>query len=180
MNEHYTSNLNLSSASSRKSSASLADSLEDITSSNDTCDILKQTLKAGDYCAAQFSHSWVRCRIIDIKGSNKTAFIECVDDGRTQRTSLNKLQTLREDFRNLQKLALKCKLSQLNNSVKLISLSIKAVDSFKKFISEGDREFTAQIVKFRNRNDEGNEENQIFEVELFYEGTNIIQMLTKQ
>ena len=121
----------------------------------------------------------MRCRIIDIKGSNKTAFIECVDDGRTQRTSLYKLQTLREDFRNLQKLALKCKLSQLNNSVKLISLSIKAVDSFKQFISEANREFTAQIVKFRNRNDEGNEENQIFEVELFYEGTNIIEMLTK-
>lgn len=177
MNEHYSSNSNLSSASSRKSSASLADSLEDVTS-NDTCDILKQTLKTGDYCAAQFNQSWVRCKIIDIKGTNKTAYIECVDDGRTQRTSLNKLQTLREDFRILPKFALKCKLSQLNNSVKLISLNIKAIDNFKKFISEANREFTAEIIKFRNRNEEGNEENQIFEVELFYEGTNIIEMLT--
>jgi hypothetical protein len=190
MNEHYSSNsnasladslkdvtcdilnLNVSSVSSRKSSASLADSLEDVNS-DDTCDILKQMLKVGDYCAAQFAHAWVRCKIIEIKSANKTCYIECVDDGRTQRTSLNKLQTLREDFRILPKFALKCKLSQLNDSVKLISLNIKAIDAFKRFISEASREFTAEIKKFQK-----NEDNQIFEIELYFEGKNIIEMLT--
>jgi hypothetical protein len=162
MNEHYSSNSN----------ASLADSLEDVNS-DDTCDILKQMLKVGDYCAAQFAHAWVRCKIIEIKSANKTCYIECVDDGRTQRTSLNKLQTLREDFRILPKFALKCKLSQLNDSVKLISLNIKAIDAFKLFISEASREFTAEIKKFQK-----NEDNQIFEIELYFEEKNIIEMLT--
>ncbi len=71
MNEHYSSNsnasladslkdvtcdilnLNVSSVSSRQSSTSQADSLEDVKS-DDKCDILKQMLKVGDYCAAQF------------------------------------------------------------------------------------------------------------------------------
>jgi hypothetical protein len=172
MNEHYSSNSNVSSVSSRKSSASLVDSLDDVNS-DDTCDILKQMLKVGDYCAAQFNHAWVRCRIIEIKSANKTCYIECVDDGRTQRTSLNKLQTLREDFRILPKLALKCKLSQLNDFVKLISLNIKAIDKFKQFISEESREFTAEIKKFQK-----NEDSPMLEIELYFEGNNIIEMLT--
>jgi len=187
MNEHYSSNsnasladslkdvtcdilnLNVSSVSSRKSSASQVDSLEDVNSG----DILKQMLKVGDYCAAQFDQGWARCKIIEIKSANQTCLIECVDDGRTQRTSLNKLQTLREVFRILPKFALKCKLSQLNDSVKLISLNIKAIDAFKRFISEASREFTAEIKKFQK-----NEDNQIFEIELYFEGKNIIEMLT--
>ena len=175
MNEYYQIKSNVSSASSRKSSTnSIADSLNDETS-NDTCDILKQPFKVGDYCAALINKTWVRCKILDLSNPNKFAYIECIDDGRTQRLHLSKLETLSGPFTLLPHFALKCKLAQLNDSFKLISLDVKAIDKFKKFICEKEREFVADIIKFqKNEND-----NNIFEIELFYENTNIIQMLTK-
>ena len=183
MNDFYTNYRlnNVSSASStttdnqskRKMSAnSLCDSLNSYAS-NETNDLLVQPFRNGDYCAAQLNKSWTRCKILDIM--NKVAFIECVDDGRQHRCALNKLETLDGRFRVLPKFALKCKLAQLNDSIKLLALDLNAINKFKQLISQENKEFIADVIE--SKTDEHN--NQIFELELFINEKNIIEMLTK-
>ena len=178
MNEYYSQKTNVSSTSStapdskpKLSVNSINDSLTNITS-NDT-QLYARPLVLGDYCAAYINKSWVRCKILSI--SYKTAFVECVDDGRQQHLKLSSLETLDPKFRLLPKFAIKCKLAQLNDSIKLLALDLNLINKFKALISQENTELIAEIIE--SKKDEY--ENHIFEVELYINDKNIIQMLTK-
>jgi hypothetical protein len=109
---------------------------------------------AGDFCAAQFGKSWNRCKIVDIE-ANKIALIECVDDCRTQRVHLSKLEKLNDEFRRLENLAMKCRLASLD-TVNLFTINQKTIEKFKEIIGKNKHELIVEVVMRREENNDVN------------------------
>ena len=131
---------------------------------------LSDMFKIGDYCAAKFGKFWNRCRVIDIE-ANQFALIECIDDFRSQRVHLIKLEKLQGVFKRLPRLAIKCRLASFD-SAKLFTFNQTAIEKFKMIISEKNKELISEIVSSK-------EEHwcHIYEVNLFINNKYILDFL---
>jgi hypothetical protein len=171
MNEYYEK-LSNASKSLEKDSKLSAKYLETMTY-NDSLgsedgDPFAQTFIVGNYCAALLGKQWVRCVIIDI--ASNSAQIECVDDGRSLRMPLNKLENLIDQFKMLPRVAFKCKLAL--DSTKLLTFNLDAINKFKEMITQINKEFMVEIL-----NEYEEDFHKIFEVNLYHNDINVIDLL---
>lgn len=131
-----------------------------------------QKFLIGGYYAVLIKKTWHRCVIIDIDSNQKSAHIECVDDCRTLRVDTSNVKELYSNFRDMKKFAFRCKLSGLDSS-KLLTFNTRAIENFKKIISEENKELEAEIVEVKEE-----EENKFeYEINLYIDDRNIIDWL---
>ncbi len=115
--------------------------------------------------------TWHRCVIIDI--NKNVANIECVDDCRRLRVEVKHLEKLHPDFLNMKKFAFRCKLSGLSS--KLLTFNGKAIDKFKRIISEENKELIAEIVEVLEE-----DSHRIYEIKLEIDNKDIIKWLGEE
>lgn len=125
---------------------------------------------SGDYCAALIKNTWHRCVIIEI--TKKVANIECVDDCRRLRVEVTQLEKLHPDFLNMNNFAFRCKLSGLSS--KLLTFNTKAIEKFKRIISEENKELLAEIVEVLEE-----DAHRIYEIKLYIDDTDITNWLSE-
>ena len=101
------------------------------------------------------------------------ANIECVDDCRRLRVEVKHLEKLHPDFLNMKKFAFRCKLSGLSS--KLLTFNGKAIDKFKRIISEENKELIAEIVEVLEE-----DSHRIYEIKLEIDNKDIIKWLGEE
>jgi hypothetical protein len=124
-------------------------------------------LSTGDLCAAKCGQLWCRCRIMDIGKNTNIALLECIDDGRNIRTSVDQLFVLTDEFkRRMPPLAFKCKLHGFH--------AINYNDKFRELMMRDNVEFQCEILV---AHDDYSSSYRSFEVNIYADQTNIIDIL---
>ena len=167
MNDYYEKIVDVSKSLEKEKTGSVnsqfSDSLDSIT-------LFENFFRQGDYCAVYLGKSWARCLILEL--NQRSAMIECVDDGRKQSIAVNKLEKLADNFKIMPRYCLKCRFSGLD-SKKLLQFDLKAIEHFERFLSDASQQFTADIIDVQN--DELTGQN-IYEIILYMNKENVLDL----
>jgi hypothetical protein len=176
MNEYYRkSNQSSKSVEYEKKNGKQLDEVDDPNDSLDEKeDSADFSFKVGDYCACYIGTKWSRCRITS-KSTNLVS-VECVDDYRTQRVPINKLEKLLSNFKFLPRIAFKCQFEAIRSAEKLFRLNVNATANLTKLIHEESNVFVAEIVEISK----GENDDDLCLVKLYMNSKDVMDIITNE
>ena len=175
MNEYYKKiNQSTKSVESEKQNGKQHAELDAPNDSLDGDISSDSSFKVGDYCACYIGTKWSRCRITS--KSNHFVSVESVDDYRTQRVHINKVEKLLSNFKFLPRVAFKCQFEAIRNAEKLFRLNVNATANFTKLIQEESSVFVAEIVEITK----GENDDDLCLVKLYMNNKDVMDIITNQ